>query len=281
MSEIGDIIKKIASSVDVVNTFPAIVTAHGVIEEDNKKKYTISVRKLITSNPEMEYLKLQAKLDSTYISEDLKNKVLSSDESNRKYNPIEYHDVRLKSVVNGIEEGIILVPRIGSWVLVSLIDNITAHTYVSQYSEVDRVILRLNNMKDTNGGQKKPEEFVDINLSAGSLQLKYGDSFHTQISKEQLTFDFLYPKEDSDSDQKKQSTLSFSKDKLQLNFMDKEAKEVFKSTFDSEKVVIQTGDEKKKVVLSSEKGINLISDTDINIKGKTVNIEGTEAINLN
>lgn len=288
MSEIGDLIKQIAKN-EIVNTFPAVVVDRGVDKSNEEYKYTISVRKLIPKNKEEEYKKLQLDLDSTYVTEEMKKwkreemKKGRREEKSSPNSDIIYNKVRLKSVVNGLEEGIIVIPRIGSYVLISSIGTENTERYVSQYSEIDRVIFHMNNMKETNGGEKKPTDFFDIDINTKTMDIKYGELFHTKMSKEELKVDFLYPQEEGkeDSSRKVQSQLLFAKNQLKVSFKDQEEKETFTTILSKDSASVQTGDGTKKIVISNNEGIQLISDTTINIKGKTVNIEGTDAINLN
>ena len=45
-------------------------------------------------------------------------------------------DVRLKSVIDSVDKGILIKPKVGSYVLVSLINNKKGNAYVSGFTEV-------------------------------------------------------------------------------------------------------------------------------------------------
>lgn len=52
---------------------------------------------------------------------------------------VELFDVRLKSVITDVNEGIVIIPKVGSFVLVGLIQNIDVMTFVCSYSEVSSI----------------------------------------------------------------------------------------------------------------------------------------------
>jgi len=269
MSKIGHLIKELASTSTEFTTFPAIVSDNTFIEyADGSKEYTISVR--ILGDVEV-YKSITEELEE--------GKEASS-------NALELHNVRLKAAINGIDEGIICVPRIGSWVLVSTIENMEARTYVSQYSELDRVIFRMKK-SNKNDSDTKEVEYVDIEVNPETLELKYGDFFHTRIDKNQLGVHFLGPKqlnEEGEVEQKTQASLDFTKDNLSVSFLDTDEKPTFKATLGKDKASLETANAAKRIAIvnsGDKKGIELISDEHITIEGKIVTIKGTEEINLN
>ncbi len=63
-------------------------------------------------------------------------------------------DVRLRSVIDGQETGILIYPKIGSYVLVGLIDNRPESSFVVAYSEIDKIRLLDLNLLELNGNNK-------------------------------------------------------------------------------------------------------------------------------
>jgi len=65
--------------------------------------------------------------------------------------------VRLRAVMNDKAEGLIVYPKLGSYVLVSSIDNKSEQSYVVMASEVDTILFD----EGKNGGLVKVEELVN------------------------------------------------------------------------------------------------------------------------
>ncbi|WP_075341773.1 hypothetical protein [Tenacibaculum agarivorans] len=287
MDNISGLLREFIKKNMVSDTFPAIVVGYGEESKDGIKEYTVDVQK-IPQNVEDKvqvYKQIQVGLDSTYVT-DADKKNTKIEEKEHKNSDIIFHGVRLKASVNDLDEGIICIPRIGSWVLVSTIEKAKKQFFISQYSEVDRVIFRMNNMKDTDGGNKKPKEFFDIDIDTKSLKINYGDVFQAEMNKEALNINFLKAKGDNDKDAeaKIQSQLTYSKEELGIAFLDAKEKPTFKATFGKDKASLETANAAKKIAIvnsGDKKGIELISDEHITIEGKIVTIKGTEEINLN
>lgn len=73
---------------------------------------------------------------------------------------------RLRSVADGVATGLTLRPKVDSKVLVSIINNQEGNCWISQYSEVDEVVL----IDDSNGGLVIVQDNVDrLNLIENSL----------------------------------------------------------------------------------------------------------------
>ena len=74
-------------------------------------------------------------------------KVLSVDKTNDTCDvePIrggaKYLDVKLKSVINPTDSKILVYPKVGSVITVSIVDNNTADVFVSQYSEFESILI--------------------------------------------------------------------------------------------------------------------------------------------
>ena len=59
------------------------------------------------------------------------------------YDGIELFDVRLKSVIDNDEKSIVILPKVGSSVLISVIHNSMANCFISKYSEIDKIIIKI------------------------------------------------------------------------------------------------------------------------------------------
>ncbi|MEO1049516.1 MAG: hypothetical protein AAFX87_02780 [Bacteroidota bacterium] len=68
---------------------------------------------------------------------------------------LEIEGVNLKAVIDGTQNGLVQIPKIGSIVLISLIENTDGDHYVSMYSDIEEVLFVQNNNEilkiDTNG----------------------------------------------------------------------------------------------------------------------------------
>ncbi len=70
-------------------------------------------------------------------------------------------DVRLKSIINNDDNGILIKPKVGSYVLITLINNKRGNAFVSGYSDVDSIRLITPKIElggDEFGGLIKIEE---------------------------------------------------------------------------------------------------------------------------
>lgn len=59
------------------------------------------------------------------------------------------NNVRLKASIQDKEQGLICIPKEGSWVLISIIETTETRAFISQYSEIDKIFLRIKNDDDT------------------------------------------------------------------------------------------------------------------------------------
>ncbi|CAM1355959.1 hypothetical protein [Tenacibaculum halocynthiae] len=55
----------------------------------------------------------------------------------------EIKNVRLKASVQDKEQGVVCVPKLNSWVLVSIIETTETRAFISQYSEIEKIFLRI------------------------------------------------------------------------------------------------------------------------------------------
>ena len=83
-------------------------------------------------------------------------------------------DVRLKSVIDSVDKGILIKPKVGSYVLVSLINNKKGNAYVSGFTEVDSIRLITDSIElagDSFGGLIKIESLKsELNKNNQILQ---------------------------------------------------------------------------------------------------------------
>jgi hypothetical protein len=61
--------------------------------------------------------------------------------------------VRLKSIIGNTTTSLVIVPKVGSYVTVSVLNNIETETYVTQFSEVEKILTNCDNVI-YNGGSK-------------------------------------------------------------------------------------------------------------------------------
>lgn len=76
-------------------------------------------------------------------------------------------NVRLKASIQEEEQGVINIPKIDSWVLVSMIDNVETRAFISQFSEVERTFVRFKN--DNN-------QYLEIDSNADQFRLLFKEA---------------------------------------------------------------------------------------------------------
>ena len=77
---------------------------------------------------------------------------------------LEVFDIRLKSVIDNKDEGVLIVPKMGSKVLVGLIDNKIESSFIVGYSDVDKLRIICQEIElggDEFGGLVKSENVAD------------------------------------------------------------------------------------------------------------------------
>lgn len=77
----------------------------------------------------------------------------------------EIKNVRLKASIQDKDTGVICIPKQDSWVLISIIETTETRAFISQYSEVEEVFLRIKK-SDT-------DEYLQLNTKAGSVELLF------------------------------------------------------------------------------------------------------------
>jgi len=75
-------------------------------------------------------------------------------------------NVRLKASILDVEQGIITIPKKDSWVLATIIDGVETRAFVSQFSEVDRLMGRIQDTTD-------PKLFFDYSADGNKLHIRY------------------------------------------------------------------------------------------------------------
>lgn len=130
MGNITDLIKDVASKNQIIETFAAKV---------------IEINTEITSlhNPEDAYTVNIMRADGAIIK-----------------------NVRLKASILDLEQGIITIPKKDSWVLATIIDGIETRAFISQFSEVDRLMGRIQ-------GTTEPKLLFDYSSDGELLQIRY------------------------------------------------------------------------------------------------------------
>lgn len=130
MGNITDLIKDVASKNQIIETFAA-----KVIEINNE------IESL--HNPDDAYTVNIMRADGAIIK-----------------------NVRLKASILDVEQGIITIPKKDSWVLATIIDGVETRAFVSQFSEVDRLMGRIQATSD-------PKLFFDYSADGNKLHIRY------------------------------------------------------------------------------------------------------------
>lgn len=137
-------------------------------------------------------------------------------------------NVRLKASIQDAEQGIITIPKKDSWVLASIIDGVETRAFISQYSEVDRVMGRIQAVND-------PKLFLDYSADGNRLYIRYINADSETETDEKKIADVAKIEFDKnqnfrisyfDGDEKPLATTHFSPDSLTTTFNSIENKEV-------------------------------------------------------
>ncbi len=184
MGNITDLIKDVASKNQIIETFAA-----KVIEINNE------IESL--HNPEDAYTVNIMRADGAIIK-----------------------NVRLKASILDVEQGIITIPKKDSWVLATIIDGVETRAFVSQFSEVDRLMGRIQDTTD-------PKLFFDYSADGNKLHIRYIKSDTETESDETKIIDVAKIEFDKDKnfkisyfndDEKPLATTSFTSDTLTTTF---------------------------------------------------------------
>lgn len=79
-------------------------------------------------------------------------------------------NVRLKASIQEEEQGMISIPKVDSWVLVSIIDNVETRAFISQCAEVERTFVRFKN--DSN-------QYLEIDSNADQFHVLFKEALPT------------------------------------------------------------------------------------------------------
>jgi hypothetical protein len=194
MGNITDLIKDVASKNQIIETFAAKVI------EINKETKSFH-------NPDDAYTVNIMRADGAI----LKN-------------------VRLKASILDVEQGIITIPKKDSWVLATIIDGVETRAFVSQFSEVDRLMGRIQ-------GINEPKLFFDYSSDGEVLQIRYvktdivtetDETKIIDVAKIEFNKDKNFKISYFDEDEKPLATTHFTSDSLTTTFnsiKDKQVKE--------------------------------------------------------
>lgn len=177
----------------------------------------------------------------------------------------EIKKVRLKASIQDKDEAFICVPKENSWVLISIIETTETRAFVSQYSEIERVFLRI---------KRNDTQYFQMLSDGEDLELLYKGSIASTVGataaeyKEIAKLNF---KDDrslniqyfDDSGENKVQETTIAHDKVEVNFNEGEGyKGIIKSDFiqltrgeldfqltNEEKILMQKGDDNLKTQL--------------------------------
>lgn len=137
-------------------------------------------------------------------------------------------NVRLKASILDVEQGIITIPKKDSWVLATIIDGVETRAFVSQFSEVDRLMGRIQAAND-------PKLFFDYSADGNKLHIRYIKTDTATESNETKILDVAKIEFDKDKnfkisyfdeDEKPLAITHFSSDSLRTTFNSIKNKEV-------------------------------------------------------
>ncbi len=79
-------------------------------------------------------------------------------------------NVRLKASIQNKEEGFICVPKLNSWVLISIIETTETRAFISQYSEIEEIFLRI---RQQDGAVAVEDTFLELKANGTETKLGY------------------------------------------------------------------------------------------------------------
>ncbi len=96
------------------------------------------------------------------------------------------NNVRLKASIQDKEQGVICIPKLNSWVFISIIETTETRAFISQYSEIDKIFLRIKSEEEN--------RFFEVQTDVNSTSLLFkkgveetGDSGDTQTTFKNIT----------------------------------------------------------------------------------------------
>ncbi|HEY1194312.1 hypothetical protein [Flavobacterium sp.] len=192
MGNIKDLIKNVAANNQNIETFAAKVI------EINKEEESLH-------NPEDAYSVNIMRADGAIIK-----------------------NVRLKASIQDVEQGIITIPKKDSWVLASIIDGIETRAFISQFSEVERLMGRIQ-------GITEPKLLFDYSSDGEILQIRYiktdlitenDETKIIDVAKIEFNKDRNFKISYFDDEEKSLATTHFTPDSLLTTFNSIDNKEV-------------------------------------------------------
>ncbi|CAL2093561.1 conserved hypothetical protein [Tenacibaculum sp. 190524A05c] len=151
MEDVKTIIQEIVSSGGKIQTYAAKVISVNIEENSNH------------DNPEEAYSVNVVRSDGAQID-----------------------NVRLKASIQDKEQGVICVPKLNSWVFISIIETTETRAFISQYSEIDKIFLRIKNDENS--------KFFEVQTDVNSTSLLFkqvveetGDDGQQEASLKNIT----------------------------------------------------------------------------------------------
>ncbi|MFH6995547.1 hypothetical protein [Flavobacterium sp. FlaQc-48] len=137
-------------------------------------------------------------------------------------------NVRLKASILDLEQGLVTIPKKDSWVLATIIDGVETRAFVSQFSEVNRIMGRIQATIDSSffldysaDGNKLHVRYINTDTATETDETKIIDVAKIEFDKDQ-NFKISY----FDNDEKPLATAIFTPDSLTTTFNSIENKEV-------------------------------------------------------
>ncbi|MDB0600688.1 hypothetical protein PL373_05925 [Tenacibaculum maritimum] len=93
----------------------------------------------------------------------------------------EYHDVRLQAIIDNNDQGVVLIPKLNSSVLVSIIENNEDNNYISQYSEIQEFVYKIDQLEFSGNTQG-----VRVNNQGENLKKVLNDLIDNLSNQNQL-----------------------------------------------------------------------------------------------
>jgi len=246
MGNITDLIKDVASKNQIIETFAAKVI------DINKETESLH-------NPEDAYTVNIMRADGAIIK-----------------------NVRLKASILDVEQGIITIPKKDSWVLASIVDGVETRAFVSQFSEVDRLMGRIQPTSDPNlfldysaDGNKLLIRYINSDTATETNETKILEIAKIEFNKDK-NFKISYFNEDEkplaithftpdsltstfnsieNKETKERLTLNVSKDNVSLKFKNDKGKELnsIQATPEKYNILLKNDEDKKQASLTIEK----------------------------
>ncbi|CAH0336110.1 hypothetical protein FVB9288_01784 [Flavobacterium sp. CECT 9288] len=248
MGNIKDLIKDVASKNQLVETFAA-------------KVIEINTETESLHNPEDAYTVNIMRADGAIIK-----------------------NVRLKASILDLEQGIITIPKKDSWVLASIIDGVETRAFISQFSEVDRLMGRIE-------AKNNPKLFFDYSVDGDKLHIRYiktdteteeNETKITDVAKIEFDKDQNFKISYFDEDEKTLATTLFTPDSLTTSFNlieNKEIKERLTLAASKDNVTLKfknnEGRELNSIFTTPEKQVVLLKN-DQDKKQSSFSIEGNK-----